>query len=93
MLHGPAAQLGEDKASGKKAKLGIILFLCYASLYVIFISISLFYTELMSKKVIFGLNLAVTYGMGLILLTIIMGFIYSLVCTNMEDKCKREEQL
>lgn len=90
MLHGPAAELGEDRASKPKARLGIILFFAYFSLYAVFVIISLFYTDLMSIKVIFGLNLATTYGIGLILLAIIMGFIYSLICTNMEDKMNKE---
>lgn len=93
MLHGPAAELGEDRASKKKAKLGMILFLFYLSLYVLFVVIGLFYTDLMSMKVVFGLNMAVTYGIGLILLAMIMGFIYSLICTSMEDKMNKEAEL
>jgi len=93
MLHGPAAELGEDKASPRKAKLGIILFLIYASLYAIFVLIGLLYTDLLSMKVMFGLNLAVTYGIGLILLAMIMGFFYSLVCTKMEDEMNKEDVL
>jgi uncharacterized membrane protein (DUF485 family) len=90
MLHGPAVELGEDKASPKKAKLGIILFLFYASLYVIFVGIGLFYTDVLSIKVAFGLNLATVYGIGLILLAMVMGFIYSLICTNYENKYNKE---
>lgn len=93
MLHGPAAELGEDRASKKKAKLGMILFLCYLSLYALFVIIGLFYTEMMGITVFLGLNLAVTYGIGLILLAIVMGFIYSLICTRMEDKMNAEDNL
>jgi uncharacterized membrane protein (DUF485 family) len=90
MLHGPAVELGEDRASGKKSKLGVILFLCYASLYVAFISIGLFWTDLMGVTVVFGLNLAVTYGIGLILLAIVMGVVYSYFCTRIENKMNKE---
>ena len=90
MLHGPAAELGEDRASSKKTKLGVILFLFYLSLYVVFVVIGLFFTELMSLKVIFGLNLAVSYGIGLIILAMVMGFIYNLVCSKYEDKMNKE---
>jgi uncharacterized membrane protein (DUF485 family) len=90
MLHGPAAELGEDRASGKKSKLGIMLFAFYASLYVAFIAIGLFWTDLMGVKVIFGLNLAVAYGIGLILLAIVMGAIYSYICTRIENKMNKE---
>jgi uncharacterized membrane protein (DUF485 family) len=47
----------------------------------------------LSVKVVFGLNLATTYSIGLILLAIVMGFIYSLVCTSMEDKMNKEATL
>ncbi|MFO8067241.1 MAG: DUF485 domain-containing protein [Bacteroidales bacterium] len=93
MLHGPAAKMGDDKASRKKAKLGIILFLIYASLYAAFVIISLVYTELMSTKVILGLNLAVTSGVGLIVLAMVMGFVYSWICTNMENTMNKEAKL
>jgi uncharacterized membrane protein (DUF485 family) len=90
MLHEPAAELGVDYASKQKTKLGIILFLVYAIIYGIFVIIGLSYTHLMGIKVIAGLNLAVVYGMGLILLAIVMGFVYSWICTNMEDKMEKE---
>lgn len=90
MLHGPAAELGVDYASKQKTRLGLILFLVYAVLYGTFVVIGLSYTELMGKKIIAGLNLAVVYGVGLILLAAVMGYIYSLVCTHMEDKMERE---
>jgi uncharacterized membrane protein (DUF485 family) len=90
MLHGPAAELGVDYASKQKTRLGLILFLFYAIIYASFVIIGLSYTHLLSIKVIAGLNLAVVYGMGLIILAIVMGFIYNLVCTHMEDKMEKE---
>ncbi len=92
MLHGPAAEMGTDRASKQKAKLGLILFLVYASLYVVFVVIGVLYTDLMSTKVILGLNLAITFGIGLIILAMVMGFVYSLICTNMEDKMNKEDK-
>jgi len=90
MLHEPAVELGVDYASKQKTKLGIVLFLVYAILYGIFVIIGLSYTHLLGIKVIAGLNLAVVYGMGLILLAIVMGFVYSWICSNMEDKMEKE---
>ncbi len=90
MLHEPAAPLGVEYASKQKTKLGLILFFVYAFIYAGFVIIGLSYTHLLSIKVIAGLNLAVVYGIGLIILAIVMGFIYSLVCTHMEDKMERE---
>ena len=36
--------------------------------------------------VFFGLNLAVVYGFGLIVLAIVMGVIYNHVCTGYENR-------
>ena len=36
--------------------------------------------------VILGLNLAVVYGMGLIVLAIVMGLVYNQMCTKKEDE-------
>ena len=86
MLHEPAAKIGVDHASEKKTRLGLILFLVYAVVYAIFVLIGLLYTDLLGVKVIFGVNLAIIYGIGLIVLAGVMGFIYNIVCTRMEDK-------
>jgi uncharacterized membrane protein (DUF485 family) len=90
MLHEPAVELGVDYASKKKSKLGIILFLVYAFIYLIFVLIGLNHTELLGTKVIIGLNLAIVYGFGLIILAVVMGFIYSWICTGMEEKMEKE---
>lgn len=93
MLHEPAQDLGVDYASKEKTKLGIILFLVYAVIYGVFVAISLNYTHILGLEVFSGLNLAVVYGMGLILLAIVMGFVYNWLCSNMEDKMEKEAKL
>lgn len=86
MLHEPAVELGVDHASRKKTRLGLILFFAYAVIYAVFVILGLFYTEALGMIVFAGLNLAIVYGFGLILLAIFMGLIYSYACTRMEDK-------
>lgn len=86
MLHEPAAELGVDHASKRKTRLGIILFLVYAAIYAVFVIIGVLYTDLFGVKAIGNLNLAVVYGMGLIVLAALMGFIYNLMCSRMEDQ-------
>jgi uncharacterized membrane protein (DUF485 family) len=90
MLHEPAVELGVNYASRQKTRLGFILFLVYAILYGTFVIIGLNYTHLMGLKVFAGLNLAVTFGIGLIVLAAVMGYIYSLICSGMEDKMEKE---
>ncbi|MEE4176312.1 MAG: DUF485 domain-containing protein [Bacteroides sp.] len=86
MLHEPAVELGADHASRRKTRLGLILFFVYAVIYAVFVLLGLFFTDTLGMIVFSGLNLAVVYGFGLILLAFLMGLIYSLVCTRMEDK-------
>ena len=92
MQHGPAVKLGEDRASGKKAKIGVWLFIVYSLVYGGFVTIGVANYKLMGKIVFAGQNLAVIYGFGLIVLAIIMGLIYNSVCTRLENKMNKEEQ-
>jgi uncharacterized membrane protein (DUF485 family) len=91
MLHGPATKLSEDKASKKKASLGIKLFFVYLLVYAGFTAIGIFKPELMGKRVAFGLNLAIVYGFSLIIIAIVMGWIYHMVCSGYEDKMNKED--
>jgi len=86
MLHEPAAPAGKDPASEVKKKIGIRMFIAYGIVYAGFVIINTLIPKLMGKKVIFGLNLAVTYGFGLIILAIAAGLIYNSICTKKEDE-------
>ncbi len=92
MDHGPAVELGVDKASAKKAKLGVWLFILYTIVYAIFVAIGVLNYEAMGKIVLGNQNLAVVFGFGLIILAIIMGLIYNWICTSYENKLNKEEQ-
>ena len=87
--HGPASDWGEDKASDYKARLGIYLFIVYCIVYAGFVAINTFSPKLMGVIVFAGLNLAVVYGFGLIILAIIMGLIYNAMCTAAEDRMNK----
>ena len=91
MDHGPAVKLGKDNASEWKAKLGVKLFFVYWAVYSGFIIINTVNPKLMSLRVILGQNLAVTYGMGLIVLAIVMGLIYNKLCTAKEDELNKSK--
>ena len=86
MLHEPSKPIGTDKAAARKAKLGVKMFLFYTLVYAGFVIIGLSKPELMGVEVIGGQNIAIVYGIGLIILAIIMGFIYNYFCTRMEDE-------
>ena len=92
MDHGPAAELGVDHAAKRKTRLGIWMFVFYTIVYGIFVAIGVANYEAMKIIVIADLNLAVTYGFGLIVLAIIMGLIYNWRCTKIENEMNKEEQ-
>lgn len=86
MLHEPAAKVGKDAASEWKAKLGIKLFWLYCIIYMGFVGIAVFSPETMKIKVLAGTNLAIIYGLALIVFAIILGLVYNHVCTKKEDE-------
>jgi len=90
MDHGPAVELGVDHAAKRKTRLGIWLFAFYTIVYGVFVAIGVANYEAMSILVLGDLNLAVTYGFGLIILAIIMGLIYNLRCTKFENEMNKE---
>lgn len=68
------AELSADEA--KHRQFGLKLFLAYLAVYVGFIALSTLYHETLSSPAMFGMNLAVVYGFGLILLAFVLAMIY-----------------
>ncbi len=91
MDHGPAVKLAKDNASGIKSKLGVVLFIVYLLIYSGFVAINTVSPKTMGATVFAGLNLAVVYGFGLIILAIVMGLIYNAICTSLENKLNKPE--
>lgn len=91
MLHKPVVNLGNDHAAKRKSKLGVKLFFIYAVLYAGFVLIGVTRPEWMGVRVVFGLNLAIVYGFSLILIAIVMGFLYHLACSRLEDELNTKE--
>jgi len=91
MLHQPAAPLSKDHSIQKKTRLGIVMFIVYLVVYSGFVVIGTLWPRLLGVESLFGQNLAVVYGMGLIFLAAIMGLIYNHFCTRYEDEMNKEE--
>ena len=92
MLHEPAAKQEKDAASEWKATLGIKLFWLYCIIYMGFVGIAVFVPQAMKTPVLAGTNLAIIYGMGLIIFAIILGLVYNHACTKKEDEMNKEEE-
>ena len=93
MDHGPAADLGLDLAIKKKTRLGVILFFVYFIVYAGFVAIGVADYSLMSKIVLGNQNLAVVYGLGLIVFAILLGLVYNWKCTRYENLMNKEEKV
>ncbi len=90
MLHEPAVEMGQDLSIQKKTKLGVILFLVYLVIYAGFVFIGVMYPSVLGMELIGGQNLAIIYGIGLIVLAAIMGLVYNYFCTKFENKMNKE---
>jgi uncharacterized membrane protein (DUF485 family) len=90
MLHEPAASSGPDPASDYKAKLGVKMFFFYALIYAIFVAINLIKPTAMETEVVLGLNLAVVYGMGLIIFALVLALIYNHFCGRREHQLAQQ---
>lgn len=83
----------QEIVTRQKSKLGVRLFFFYLILYAGFVIIGVFQYELLATTVFFGLNLAVTYGIGLIVFAVVLGIIYNYYCTKYEDRATEIEHL
>lgn len=83
MGHGPAVKLGKDNAAAYKTRLGISMFIFYTLIYCGFVAINAVNPTLFEMTV-GGLNLAVVYGIGLIVFAFILALIYNSLCTKAE---------
>ncbi len=90
MHHGPAVELDKDNSIALKQALGIKLFFIYLIFYIGFIVTGIVWPDSLSTKIILGLNFAYVYGMGLIILAIVMGLFYNYFCTKYEDDLNKE---
>ena len=80
-----------DNASERKAKLGIKFFFIYLFFYAGFVAIGVSNYELLAVEVFRGINLAIFYGVGLIVFAILLGVLYNFLCTRYEDKMNKVE--
>jgi uncharacterized membrane protein (DUF485 family) len=85
MLHEPASQSGPDPASAYKTSLGVKLFIVYCLIDGGFVFAATWNEGHAMETVVFaGLNLAVVYGLGLIVIALVMALIYNAMCNAKE---------
>jgi len=87
MHHDPAPESGPDPASPYKTRLGVWMFILYSIVYAGFVMTNVLTEGYAMQTIVFmGLNLAVVYGIGLIVLALILALIYNALCTRKESE-------
>jgi uncharacterized membrane protein (DUF485 family) len=59
-----------------------ILFLIYLALYAGFMGLASYAPKSMGVKVLAGVNLAIVYGMGLIIVAVLLAMVYMWLCSR-----------
>ncbi len=70
----------------RKSRIGIRMTLLYSVVYAGFVVLSVFRPTWMGARAVFGLNVAVSYGLGLILIAIAFALIYNHLCRVPSDR-------
>jgi uncharacterized membrane protein (DUF485 family) len=65
------------------------MFVVYCLIYGGFVAINILSPALMETEIVAGLNLAVVYGFGLIVVALIMSLIYNRLCAAREAELAR----
>lgn len=67
----------DEPIDQRKINIGVRMTILYSILYGGFVVLSVFRPAIMGTQGLFGLNLAITYGLGLILTAILFAIIYN----------------
>jgi uncharacterized membrane protein (DUF485 family) len=76
----PNQRAAHDAHVSPNAKLGLALFAVYCLLYLGFMGIAAFKYELFGSTPFGGVNLAILYGMGLIVAALVLALVYMMLC-------------
>ncbi len=70
------------EVSAANARSGLVLFFIYLAFYAGFMGLATFAPQAMATPVLGGVNLAITYGMGLILGALVIAALYMWACSR-----------
>jgi uncharacterized membrane protein (DUF485 family) len=87
----PHASPTEEAYEQRKTALGVRMTLLYSLVYGGFVALSVFKPAWMGVRAVLGLNLAVAYGLGLILLAIVFALLYNHFCRVPAENAKGGE--
>lgn len=78
--HSQPAERRDLAVERHNATLGLRLFFLYLAVYAAYVLINAFWPKLMDETVLAGLNLAIVFGLGLILLALLLALVYAFLC-------------
>ena len=78
----PAAGDDHPEVSAANARAGLVLFFIYLAFYAGFVGLAAFAPAAMGRSVLAGVNLAITYGMCLILGAFVVAALYMWACAR-----------
>lgn len=82
----------KEPASPRNTRIGLIFFALYLALYGGFVGLSAFLPSLMEQPVVSGINLAIVYGMGLIVAALALALLYSWLCRVSGQAADKKER-
>jgi uncharacterized membrane protein (DUF485 family) len=74
----------------RNTRFGFVLFFIYLAFYGGFVLLNAFYPETMERTPVAGMNLAILYGFGLIIVAFVLALIYGAVCRLSKTPSKEE---
>lgn len=81
-----AKEIEDPDIVARRAKLGLWLFAVYCGLYAGFMYLCAFEPKLMESTPAAGVNLAIWYGLGLIVGALALALVYAALCRKLEAR-------
>jgi uncharacterized membrane protein (DUF485 family) len=76
----PQPEQQDSQLVTRNARYGLFLFAVYVALYVGFMALNAFNPEQIQQPALAGVNLAVVYGVGLIVAALVLALVYVALC-------------
>ncbi|MDX1944906.1 MAG: DUF485 domain-containing protein [Pirellulaceae bacterium] len=89
---GSAAHEDHPDVSNANARTGLVLFFVYLAAYGGFMGLAAFAPQVMARPAVGGVNVAITYGMGLIAGALVIAAIYMWLCGRNYRAIRQEGQ-
>jgi uncharacterized membrane protein (DUF485 family) len=87
------AEEAAEQTSARSTRYGRMLFVGYALLYAGFVYLNAFRPDVMQKLPLGGINLAVLYGLGLILVAFVLALFYDWLCRLLATPEKTDNEV